>query len=131
MSEQVNSDGALNGCDREKAARGSSTEGGSDPETVSKCSLLGPLGKISPEALMQVHLNTRFSYCCCSFCREALLWRLLCALTHRERREPLTVLVTCRPLGKVPAILLQILLQNSKVPGDVVTWHFLCFLFFF
>lgn len=30
--------GSLNGCDREKAARGSGTEGGSDPETASKCS---------------------------------------------------------------------------------------------
>lgn len=30
--------GSLNGRDREKAARGSGTEGGSDPETASKCS---------------------------------------------------------------------------------------------
>lgn len=34
LSEQVSSDGALNGCDREKAVRGSGSEGGSDPETV-------------------------------------------------------------------------------------------------
>ena len=64
MSEQVNGDGALNGCDREKAARGFSTEGGSDPETVSKCSLPGSFRKkekkLSLEALMQVYLNTHF-----------------------------------------------------------------------
>lgn len=70
MNEQVNSDGALNGCDREKAARGSISEGGSDPETVSKCSLLDPLGKISLEAVMQVYLNTHFSHCLCT---DALL----------------------------------------------------------
>lgn len=39
VNEQVNSDGALNGCDREKAATGSSTEGTSDPETASKVRL--------------------------------------------------------------------------------------------
>lgn len=52
LSEQVSGDGALNGCDREKAARGSSTEEGSDPETASKCSFAGPFRKkISPPAL--------------------------------------------------------------------------------
>ncbi|TNN67889.1 hypothetical protein EYF80_021858 [Liparis tanakae] len=34
LSEQVSGGGALNGCDREGAARGSGTEGGSDPETA-------------------------------------------------------------------------------------------------
>lgn len=42
MNEQVNGDRALNGCDREKAATGSSAERGSDPETLSKVQLAGP-----------------------------------------------------------------------------------------
>lgn len=99
MSEQVNSDGALNGCDREKAARGSSTEGGSDPETVCKCSLLGPLGKISPEALMQIHLNTHFSYLSHSFCRDALLSDTLahsCTVVT-AKKKPSTVFITYKP----------------------------------
>lgn len=47
--------GSLNGCDREKAARGSGTEGGSDPETASKCSFSreGKKQK-SPELLAKV-----------------------------------------------------------------------------
>jgi len=74
LSEQVNSGGALNGGDRERAARGSSTEGGSDPETVWKCSLPGPVGgEQTPEAPTQVHLETRLSYFSRSLCGDALL----------------------------------------------------------
>lgn len=52
-----------------KQRGGSSTEGGSDPETVSKCSFSGPFRKNkSAESLTQVHLNLLLSYR--SWCRR-------------------------------------------------------------